>query len=66
MAEIDLKGISKSFDKNEVIKSLDLSLSLFISPLISVDPNFLKNMSEKVYSINELLLGVGGVWGKHK
>ena len=26
MAEIDLKGISKSFEKNEVIKSLDLSI----------------------------------------
>ena len=26
MAEIELKGISKSFDKNEVIKSLDLSI----------------------------------------
>ena len=27
MAEIQLKGISKSFDKSEVIKSLDLSIT---------------------------------------
>ena len=27
MAEIQLKGISKSFDKSEVIKSLDLAIT---------------------------------------